>query len=174
MGNWSFDLGIHCGWARFNASGEWLEAFGTHYTGCSSKCKRCREAGARRETHEVEIERFFARHQEWSRESDGVSTWAYERVRRHKGVDAAHVHGGIRYSLVRNALLCDAHPRPIEVSSWKKHCGVKGQSKEAYIARINELTGLNLQLEDEDTAAAVGAGLAAFCPTLADFKGVRK
>lgn len=160
----SYDLGQHIGRADFSQDGLTLCGWGTVYTGCSKNCARCRAFGVRRDSHESNVENFFAAQAKHCDYSGNV--WAFERVRRHKGVDAAHVYGGIKASLVRHAYRHGIEIRPIEVSTWKKAIGVRGPAKEAYITRVNELTGLAFTLDDEDAAAAIGTGLAAFCPDL--------
>jgi hypothetical protein len=167
----SYDLGQHIGWSEFSQDGLTLRRWGAVFTGCSKNCARCRAFGARRESHESNVENFFAAQAKCVDYSG--NTWAFERVRRHKGVDAAHVYGGIKASLIRHAYRSGIEARPIEVSTWKKKIGVRGQSKEAYIARVNELTGLSFSLDDEDICAAIGVGIAAFCPDLTKLQVVR-
>lgn len=157
----AFDIGIHCGVAAFSDDGMTLLWSETKWLGCSRACAQCRAAGAVRVRMEDETETFFRLR---ALSSGCGAQWAYERVRRHNGVDAAHVYGGIQASLIRNAYLLSIPVAPIEVSAWKKAIGVKGPSKEAYLRRVNEITRLELSLLEEDRAAAIGIGLAAFCP----------
>ena len=93
---------------------------------------------------------------------DKVTQVAYEKVRRHQGVAAAHIYGYLE-GLVRAA--CQEREIeciPIDVATWKSRIGTKGGGKPAYIARVNELAGLALTEADEDRAASVGIGFAAF------------
>lgn len=165
----SFDLGQHLGVADFSDDGLTLLAWRTEHLGKDS-CAVCKRQGNTRKWFEVRAEQCI-------RELVGEATSvAYEKIsvlRVHKGAGDAHCYGGLQHSLVRQATLHDVPLLPIELNTWKRHIGAKCVPKQSYVDRVNAITGLALTLRDEDTAAAIGVGLLAFCPDLSALEVVR-
>lgn len=116
------DPGTHCGWAVLDGGGERI-ASGTW--DCS--VRRGEGAGFRF----VRFERVL---RELLEAYPGAAV-GYEEVRRHMGVDAAHVYGGIRAHLQR---LCEERGVPycpIPVGTVKKLATGKGNAdKDAMVA----------------------------------------
>jgi crossover junction endodeoxyribonuclease RuvC len=88
---------------------------------------------------------------------DGVKpeAVAFEQVRRHMGVEAAHVYGGIVAVVMEE---CESRKIPyhgIAVQDVKKTATGKGNAKkDAMIAAANERWGLTLGAKDENEADA--------------------
>jgi crossover junction endodeoxyribonuclease RuvC len=82
-----------------------------------------------------------------------VTAVAYEEVRRHMGVDAAHIYGGIVGQITA---ICEEHQIPfqaIPVGTAKKLATGRGNaSKEAMVKAANDVW--NLQLEDNQNDEA--------------------
>jgi Holliday junction resolvasome RuvABC endonuclease subunit len=159
----AWDLGIHLGLARFSDDGLELRYWTTLHTG-KDGCTTCKKSGLTRDNHEVVSDDLILT---YTCDSTEV---AYERLRRYSGVDAANVLASLRGCVIRHAKRRDIVVHSVEVSTWKKKLGVKGKGKEAYVARVNEITGLDLTMAEEDAAAAIGIGLAAFCPDFSQLK----
>jgi len=80
---------------------------------------------------------------------------AFEQVRRHLGVDAAHIYGGIVAVLMEE---CEARKIPyqgVHVQDVKKLATGKGNAKkDAMLAAANERWALALEAKDENEADA--------------------
>lgn len=114
----ALDLGTNCGWA-------------IHRGGAL-------ESGVLRlktSRHDRPGERWIRFRRELLRLLQGVDLVAYERVRRHEGLEASHVYGGLRALL---EMLCESQGRTlrtVEVAHVKQHATGKGNArKDAMIA----------------------------------------
>lgn len=135
----AIDPGTRCGWAVWEdgtivAAGTW-------------------DLGARR--HEGGGMRFLRLARYLEEALCGVGAVAYEEVRRHLGVDAAHIYGGIVATL---SSACEARGVPytgVPVATVKKLATGKGNADKArMIAAANARWGIELRPEDENEADA--------------------
>jgi Holliday junction resolvasome RuvABC endonuclease subunit len=163
----AWDTGLHLGVAQLSDDGLELRFWDTLHTG-KDGCKTCKGFGNTRDRHEVVSDDLILA---FTCASTAV---AYERLRRYSSVDAANVLASLRGCVIRHAQRCGIECVSMEVSTWKKKIGVRGSSKEAYVARVNEITGLALTIDDEDAASAIGIALAAFCPDLSKLKVIHQ
>ena len=100
------DPGTHCGWALVDDEGK--------ICGCGTW-----DLSVAR--HEGGGMRFVRLRRYLEQVTSGVSLVAYEEVRRHAGVSAAHVYGGI-VAVIQT--ICEARDityTGVPVGSWKKH-----------------------------------------------------
>ena len=209
----ALDFGLHCGWAAFDERCHYLLGAGTVGLGCSRKsCSICRPTGRHLKTtgplRRAERADLW---ENWVGMLNSVlfkcTEITYEKVRRHNGVDWAHMYGGMEAML---ELLAKRHKVTLTqtaVSTWQANCnptppvhgkkvrvhagtmpilgappprqvfGVGSPPKHRYVAHVNALTGLALEENQHDTAAAVGIGLSQFCnASAADyrFKGISR
>lgn len=87
----------------------------------------------------------------------GVNLVAFEEVRRHMGVDAAHIYGGIIATIQR---VCEARTPKVPylgvpVATAKKLATGKGNAKkDAMVAAANARWGLSLTERDDNEADA--------------------
>jgi len=134
------DPGTNCGWSLLDgptlvASGVWGLKGGRHEGG------GMRYLRARRYFEELIT-------------NNNIQAVAYEEVRRHQGVDAAHIYGGIVGQITA---LCEENNIPfsaIPVKTAKKIATGKGNaSKEEMIEAANNQW--NLQLTDDNEADAI-------------------
>jgi len=132
------DPGTRCGWAVWH--GEVIAA------GTWDLSSRRFEGGGMR---------FLRFEQRFSEALAGVDLVAFEEVRKHMGVDAAHVYGGIVAVLTK---VCEAAGKPyhaIPVGTIKKFATGKGNvGKEPMIAAANKKWGLTLGDKDDNEADA--------------------
>lgn len=116
----ALDLGTSTGWALMSSDG-------TIVSGVESFRPQRFEGGGMR----------FLRFKRWLTElkGGGLAAIYFEEVRRHVGVDAAHVYGGFMGTLTA---WCEAHEIPysgVPVGTIKKHATGKGNAdKEAMLA----------------------------------------
>ena len=118
----ALDLGTHTGWALHHLDGTVVSGT-AHF-----KPGRFEGGGMR-----------FLRFRRWLTElltdTGGLSAIYFEEVRRHAGVDAAHVYGGLMAHLTA---WCEHHNIPyqgVPVGTIKKHATGKGNaSKEEMLA----------------------------------------
>jgi len=143
------DPGTRCGWAVLDEGGQRV-ASGTW--DCS--VRRGEGAGFR-----------FVRFERVLRELLDAypgSTLGYEEVRRHAGVDAAHVYGGIRAHLQR---LCEERGVPycpIPVGTVKKLATGKGNAdKDAMVAAAASQWGVQVEDDNEADALWIAAAMLA-------------
>lgn len=121
----ALDLGANTGWALRSSDGSIVS--GTE----SFKPGRFEGGGMR-----------YLRFRRWLTElkTEGLEAVYFEEVRRHLGVDAAHVYGGFLATLTA---WCEHHQIPysgIPVGTIKKHATGKGNAgKEAVIAAMRAL-----------------------------------
>lgn len=109
------DPGTHCGWAVLNAAGERIAS------GVWDLANKRHEGGGMRY---VRARRFLAE----LLSTFDVQALAYEEVRRHRGVSAAHVYGGVVAML---AVVCEEAGVPymaIPVGTVKKTATGKGNA----------------------------------------------
>ena len=134
------DPGTDCGWCvmeggKIVASGTW-----------DLKAKRHEGGGMRY----LRFERYFLE------ALFGVNLVAYEEVRRHMGVDAAPVYGGIIAVLAK---VCEAAKVPyfgLPVATVKRHaCKNGAASKEMMVDAANKQYGLALKYSQDDEADAI-------------------
>ena len=114
----ALDLGTNCGWA--------IHRGGTIESGVLRlKTSRKDRPG----------ERWIRFRSELLRLITGVEVVVYERVRRHEGLEASHVYGGLRALL---EMVCESQGRTlrtVEVAHVKQHATGKGNAgKPAMIA----------------------------------------
>lgn len=91
-----------------------------------------------------------------------IAEVAYEKVARHNGVAAAHIYGACQHALLAECQVRSIPVHLVHVSTWKSKIGLKSGGKDTYIDRVNELTGKSLTMVNEDEAAAIAIGYAAF------------
>jgi Holliday junction resolvasome RuvABC endonuclease subunit len=91
-------------------------------------------------------------------ESVDAKAMAYEEIRRHRGVDAAHVYGGIVGQITA---ICEDKQLPftaIPVGTIKKRATGKGNaSKEAMVAAANNT--FDITVVDDNEADAIWIGV---------------
>lgn len=111
----ALDLGTHTGWALLHRDGSIVS--GTEHF----KSQRFEGGGMR-----------FLRFKRWLNEllhvSDCIQAVYFEEVRRHAGIDAAHVYGGFMGHLTA---WCEHHNIPylgVPVGTIKKHATGKGNA----------------------------------------------
>lgn len=143
----SIDPGTRCGWAVLDAMGQRIASGDWDLSP-----RRHESAGMRF----VKFERSLL---------DVLNTYpdcivAYEEIRRHAGVDAAHVYGGIIATLQRVCLTRPAGPIEyvgVPVGTVKKRATGKGNaSKEAMIAAAEARWGVAVSSDNEADALWIG------------------
>lgn len=139
------DLGTHAGWAMIapfvgkgtiRASGAW---------DCSIKTGH--------DSPSLRFEKFGQHLDGWL--ELGPTRVFYELVRRHNGVQAAHVYGGL---LAKMQERCDVYGIPyqgLEVGTIKKHVTGKGNASKEAVMEAVRLLGWSPLTEDEADAIAV-------------------
>jgi Holliday junction resolvasome RuvABC endonuclease subunit len=105
----------------------------------------------------------YLRFRRWLEEvvasAGGFERIAYEEVRRHLGVDAAHVYGGLMATLTAWAEHRGIPYEAIPVGTWKRLLTGKGNADKASV--LAAVRALGHVVETEDQADAVGILLAA-------------
>jgi crossover junction endodeoxyribonuclease RuvC len=136
----AFDLGTKCGWAMGRAhddlSSGALNLAATRFSGGGIRFVRFRKELATMLHADV----------------DQV---VFEEVRRHAGVDAAHVYGGLLAILTSE---CEERNIPYEgipVGTWKRHATGKGNASKAEIVRALQAKGFTPKTEDEADAIGI-------------------
>lgn len=139
----ALDLGTTTGWALRDQVGSITHGF------VSFKPHRFEGGGMR-----------FLRFKRWLTEikatnEHGIDAVYFEEVRRHLGVDAAHVYGGLMATLTS---WCEHHQIPYEgvpVGTIKRHISGKGNaSKDEVIKAVGEL-GFHVSDDNEADAIAL-------------------
>lgn len=139
----ALDLGTTTGWALRDQAGSITHGF------VSFKPQRFEGGGMR-----------FLRFKRWLTEikatnEHGIDAVYFEEVRRHLGVDAAHVYGGLMATLTS---WCEHHQIPYEgvpVGTIKRHISGKGNaSKHEVIKAVGEL-GFHVSDDNEADAIAL-------------------
>ena len=139
----ALDLGTTTGWALRDQAGSITHGF------VSFKPQRFEGGGMR-----------FLRFKRWLTEikatnEHGIDAVYFEEVRRHLGVDAAHVYGGLMATLTSG---CEHHQIPYEgvpVGTIKRHISGKGNaSKDEVIKAVGEL-GFHVSDDNEADAIAL-------------------
>ena len=139
----ALDLGTTTGWALRDQAGSITHGF------VSFKPQRFEGGGMR-----------FLRFKRWLTEikatnEHGINAVYFEEVRRHLGVDAAHVYGGLMATLTS---WCEHHQIPYEgvpVGTIKRHISGKGNvSKDEVIKAVGEL-GFHVSDDNEADAIAL-------------------
>ena len=139
----ALDLGTTTGWALRDPAGSITHGF------ASFKPQRFEGGGMR-----------FLRFKRWLTEikattEQGIDAVCFEEVRRHLGVDAAHVYGGLMATLTA---WCEHHQIPYEgvpVGTIKRHISGKGNaSKDEVIRAVGEL-GFHVSDDNEADAIAL-------------------
>jgi Holliday junction resolvasome RuvABC endonuclease subunit len=99
----------------------------------------------------------YLRFRRWLTETkaaaDGLGAVYFEEVRRHAGVDAAHVYGGLLATLTA---WCERHQIPysgVPVGTIKRHATGKGNSDKAAV--IAAMKALGYQPTDDNEADAL-------------------
>lgn len=141
------DPGTNCGWCvlsdnKVEASGVW-----------DLKPRRHEGGGMRY----LRVRKYF----EHILDTSKVDAVAYEEVRRHRGVDAAHIYGGIVGQITA---VCEEREIPfkaIPVGTAKKRATGKGNaSKDAMVEAANKEWQLNITKDDEADALWMAQTLA--------------
>ncbi len=139
----ALDLGTTTGWALRDQAGSITHGL------VSFKPQRFEGGGMR-----------FLRFKRWLTEikatnEHGIDAVYFEEVRRHLGVDAAHVYGGLMATLTS---WCEHHQIPYEgvpVGTIKRHISGKGNaSKDEVIKAVGEL-GFHVSDDNEADAIAL-------------------
>ena len=139
----ALDLGTTTGWALRDQAGSISHGF------VNFKPQRFEGGGMR-----------FLRFKRWLTEikainEHGIDAVYFEEVRRHLGVDAAHVYGGLMATLTS---WCEHHQIPYEgvpVGTIKRHISGKGNaSKDEVIKAVGEL-GFHVSDDNEADAIAL-------------------
>jgi len=138
------DPGSRCGWACCSngeiMSGMW-----------DTRVKLRKEGGGMRYLRlEKQMNEFF------DKLDEKVDCLFFEEVRRHKGVDAAHVYGGVVATITK---VCEQREIPyasVPVGTVKKRATGKGNAgKEDMVAAANREFGLGLSDKENDRADAL-------------------
>jgi Holliday junction resolvasome RuvABC endonuclease subunit len=91
----------------------------------------------------------------------GVDAVAYEEVRHHAGVDAAHIYGGIVAVIAAECEERSVPYRGVNVTTVKKRATGKGNAgKEAMVTAFTALVGRPPESDDEADALFVALTLA--------------
>lgn len=139
------DLGTHAGWAVISPFKGRGTVLGSGAWDCSIKVGH--------DSPSLRFEKFSMQLDGWL--ALGPTRVFYELVRRHKGVEAAHVYGALRAKMQER---CDYFGVPyegIDVGTIKKHVAGKGNASKADMIRAVELLGWKPQSEDEADAIGV-------------------
>lgn len=135
----ALDLGTRAGWAMRTALGTVLHGY------IDLKGGRYEGGGMR-----------FLRFQRWLDELHGaapVGEVAFEEVRRHVGVDAAHVYGGLLATLTA---WCEQHEIPyrgVPVATIKRAATGKGNASKAEVVAAVQARGF--EVSDDNVADAL-------------------
>lgn len=137
----ALDLGIHCGWAyldqmRLVYSGTWDLA---------PASQRRWEGGGMR----------YVRFVDFLKKLPKPDRVAYEEVRRHKGIDAAHAYGGFQSALMS---WCEAEEIPYEaypVGVIKKHATGKGNANKEAMVQAARVKWRGIEVKDDNQADAL-------------------
>jgi len=84
----------------------------------------------------------------------GIAEIHFEEVRRHRGVDAAHVYGGLMATLTA---WCERHSIPysgVPVGTWKRPLTGKGNADKAKV--MEAITARGFTPDGQDDADALG------------------
>jgi crossover junction endodeoxyribonuclease RuvC len=136
----AFDLGTKCGWAMGRTTDDLssgaLNLSATRFSGGGIRFVRFRKELAT--MLDVDVDQVV-----------------FEEVRRHQGVDAAHVYGGLLAILTSE---CEERGIPYEgipVGTWKRHATGKGNASKAVIVRSMQERGFTPKTEDEADAIGI-------------------
>jgi crossover junction endodeoxyribonuclease RuvC len=136
----AIDLGTSCGWARgFAHAGPPL--YGT----LNLSPGRFSGGGMRFVRFQNELEVLL----------DGVGRVAFEEVRRHRGVDAAHIYGGLMATLTATCERMSIPYEGIPVGTWKRAFTGKGNASKQDVVDEAARRGYNPKTEDEADALGV-------------------
>jgi Holliday junction resolvasome RuvABC endonuclease subunit len=138
----ALDLGTTTGWALCPCEGNVAHGF------VSFKSQRFEGGGMR-----------FLRFKHWLAELKGITgeinAVYFEEVRRHVGVDAAHVYGGLMATLTT---WCEHHRIPyqgVPVGTIKKHATGKGNAGKADVIAAMRAIGHPVTDDNEADALAI-------------------
>lgn len=133
----AFDLGTKCGWAVGGST----PTYGT----LDLSVGRFSGGGMR----------FLRFRKELGHLLEGVTEVGFEEVRRHMGVDAAHVYGGLMATLTS---VCEERGIPYQgwpVGTIKKHATGKGNASKTEMVAAMRGRGYDPRTEDEADAVAL-------------------
>ncbi len=138
----TLDLGTTTGWALRSQNGQTAHGF------VSFKSQRFEGGGMR-----------FLRFKHWLAEiktlTGEINAVYFEEVRRHVGVDAAHVYGGLMATLTT---WCEHHRIPyqgVPVGTIKKHATGKGNAGKAEVIAAMRALGHPVTDDNEADALAI-------------------
>ena len=141
-GTLALDLGTATGWAFKSADG-------VINSGVWDFRPRRFEGGGMRYL------RFRQMLDQFAKDAGELGLIAFEEVRRHQGVDAAHVYGGLMATLTA---WCESHSIPycgISIGTWKKNIpGLKGNASKQQV--MDAITALGFKPASYDEADALG------------------
>jgi Holliday junction resolvasome RuvABC endonuclease subunit len=135
----AFDLGTKCGWAR-GCAGK-MPLYGT----LDLSPGRFSGGGMRFLRFENELQKLL----------EGVQQVAFEEVRAHRGVDAAHIYGGLMATLTAQCERWGIPYEGIPVGSWKKVFVGKGNASKTDVVAEAGRRGYVTKTEDEADALGV-------------------
>jgi Holliday junction resolvasome RuvABC endonuclease subunit len=138
----ALDLGTTTGWALRPADGQIVHGF------VSFRPQRFEGGGMR-----------YLRFKRWLTElkntSGDIHAVHFEEIRRHAGVDAAHVYGGLMATLTT---WCEHHNIPyqgVPVGTIKKHATGKGNASKAEVIAAMRALGHPVTDDNEADALAI-------------------
>ena len=138
----ALDLGTTTGWALRSADGEISHGY------AAFRPQRFEGGGMR-----------FLRFKRWLTElkavTEQIDALYYEEVRRHAGVDAAHVYGGLMATLTA---WCEHHGIPyqgVPVGTIKKHATGKGNAGKEEVIAAMQAKGHRVTDDNEADALAL-------------------
>jgi Holliday junction resolvasome RuvABC endonuclease subunit len=111
--------------------------------------------GTRHESHGMRVIRFERHLNELIRSIDGPVFIAYEEVRRHMGVDAAHMYGALAASIQRVCSERQLDYLAIPVGTVKKLATGKGNAKKDAMLAAAAARWPGIQIEDDNQADAM-------------------
>ncbi|MBP9904528.1 MAG: hypothetical protein KBF66_03150 [Rhodoferax sp.] len=138
----TLDLGTTTGWALISRDGQITHGF------VSFRSQRFEGGGMR-----------YLRFKRWLSEvpalADEIHSVYFEEVRRHAGVDAAHVYGGLMATLTS---WCEHHRIPyqgVPVGTIKKRATGKGNASKAEVIAAMRALGHTVADDNEADALAI-------------------
>lgn len=134
-----FDLGDHMGWAELNEHRRGYDiAFG-HW--------ELKPSG-----HESASMRYVRFEKHLRVALRGIYLVFYELARFHRGVQAAHVHGGYKMKLIEVCEDMGVHVKHVEVGQVKKSATGKGNASKDMMVAAARAAGYPVETDDEADA----------------------
>lgn len=131
----ALDLGTKCGWAiSAHESGVW-----------NLSPRRFEGSGMRFVTFRQNLRKVL----------EGIELVYFEEVRKHMGVDAAHVYGGLMAVLTEECELRKIPYQGIPVGTIKKHATEKGNADKAAMILAAKRLYPGIEVQDDNHADAL-------------------